>query len=111
MRGQLLTRYGVLAGLLAGLACAGNSARTDETTVAADTTKAENPPAYSAPIRDTTMSAVSDSTKPSQATEIKPGESTVTTDTTKTQLPAEQSQPVVPATTDSLRTTSDTTQQ
>jgi hypothetical protein len=82
MRAQRITRYGVLGGLLAGLACAGNSARTDDTTVAQDTTTTQDPSGYRAMPRDTSLSAVSDSAKANQtksgASEIKPGESTDT---------------------------------
>ena len=82
MRAQRFMRYTALGGVLVGLACAGNSARTDETTVAQDTTTAQTPPAYKAMSRDTTLSAMSDSAKANQtksgASEIKPGESTDT---------------------------------
>ena len=82
MRAQRFMRYAVLGGLLAGLACAGNSARTDETTVAQDTTTAQTPPAYKAMSRDTTLSTMSDSVKANQtksgASESKPWESTDT---------------------------------
>jgi hypothetical protein len=109
MRAQRFTRYGVLGGLLAGLACAGNSARTDDTTVARDTTTAQNPSGYSAMSRDTSLSGVSDSVKSGQtksgATEVKPGESMVGTDSTQW-----QSQPVT-AKGDTLRAGSDTTAQ
>lgn len=110
MRVQRFIQYGVLSGLvLAGLACAGNSARTEETAVAKDTTMTQDTSAYRAmsrdtTIRDTSVTAVSDSAKWSQtkpgasdsvkanqtksgASEIKPGESTDSlrtgTDTTK----------------------------
>jgi hypothetical protein len=91
MRVQRFTRYGVLGGLFAGLACAGNSARTSDTAVARDTTAAQDTSAYRAMSRDTLLSGVSDSAKAGQtksgATEIKPGESTDTlragSDTTK----------------------------
>jgi hypothetical protein len=62
------TRYATLAALVAGLACAGNSARTDDsdqsaaakdttTTTAQDTVNAqtENPPGYRGMERDTTQ--------------------------------------------------------
>src|SRR5215210_4866224 len=61
------TRYATLAALVAGLACAGNSARTDDsdqsaaakdtTTTAQDTLNAqtENPPGYRGMERDTTQ--------------------------------------------------------
>ena len=97
MRARRFIQYGILGGLvLAGLACARNSARTEDTAVARDTTKAQDTSAYRAmsrdtTIRDTSVSVVSDSAKWSQtksgATEIKPGESTdslrTKTDTTK----------------------------
>ncbi len=104
MQARRFMQYGVLGGLvLAGLACAGNSARTEETAVAKDTTMAQDTSAYRAmsrdtTIRDTSVTAVSDSAKwstdsvkanqtKSGATEIKPGESTdslrTKTDTTK----------------------------
>jgi hypothetical protein len=97
MRARRFIQYGVLGGLvLAGLACASNSARTEDTAVARDTTTAQDTSAYRAmtrdtTIRDTSLTGVSDSAKWSQtksgATEIKPGESTdslrTRTDTTK----------------------------
>ena len=97
MKAQRFMQYGVLSGLvLAGLACAGNSARTEDTAVAKDTTAAQDTSAYRAMSRDTTIrdssvTVVSDSAKWSQtksgATEIKPGETTdslrTETDTTK----------------------------
>jgi hypothetical protein len=69
MRIHSTTRYAALAALLGGLACAGNKARTDETTqpndraAARDTTtvrdtlggQAENPPGYRGMERDTTQ--------------------------------------------------------
>jgi hypothetical protein len=99
-------QYGVLAGLLGGLACAGNSARTDETTVAQDTTIPQDTSAYRAMSRDTTSRdtswvGASDSAKVGQTksgpSEIKPGESTIGTDST--------------AKSDTLRTGNDTTAQ
>jgi hypothetical protein len=98
MQARRFMQYGVLGGVvLAGLSCAGNSpARTEETAVAKDTTTAQDTSAYRAMSRDTTIrdssvTAVSDSAKWSQAkagaSEIKPGESTdslrTKTDTTK----------------------------
>jgi hypothetical protein len=102
MRARRFIQFGVLGGLvLAGLACASNSARTEDTAVARDTTAAQDTSAYRAmtrdttirdtTIRDTSLTGVSDSAKWSQtksgATEIKPGESTdslrTRTDTTK----------------------------
>jgi hypothetical protein len=122
MRARRFIQYGVLGGLvLAGLACAGNSARTEDTAVAKDTTAAQDTSAYRAmsrdtTIRDTSVTAVSDSAKWSQtksgATEIKAGESTVRADSTvgidSTKMTPDQSQPV-PAKVDTLRTTTDTT--
>ena len=67
MRVPNSTRYAAIAALLGGLACAGNKARTDDTTdqaaAARDTTstrdtvggQAENPPGYRGMERDTTM--------------------------------------------------------
>ena len=65
------TRYATLAALIAGLACAGNSARTDDTdqsAAAKDTTtttgrdtlngQTENPPGYRGMERDTTQAPV-----------------------------------------------------
>src|SRR6476661_1237837 len=65
------TRYATLAALVAGLACAGNSARTDDTdqsAAAKDTTtttgrdtlngQTENPPGYRGMERDTTQAPV-----------------------------------------------------
>ena len=64
------TRYATLAALVAGLACAGNTARTDDTdqsAAAKDTTttgrdtlngQAENPPGYRGMERDTTQAPV-----------------------------------------------------
>ena len=73
MQARRFMQYGVLGGLvLAGLACAGNSsARTEETAVAKDTTTAQDTSAYRAmsrdtTIRDTSVTAVSDSAKWSQ---------------------------------------------
>lgn len=129
MRVQRFIQYGVLGGLvLAGLACAGNSARTEETAVAKDTTMVQDTSAYRAmsrdtTIRDTSVTAVSDSAKWSQtksgasdsvkanqtksgASEIKAGESTGAIDSTK--LTPDQNQPV-PAKVDTLRTATDTT--
>ena len=73
----------MLGGVLAALACGGNSARPDGTAVAQDTTAIRDTAGYRAMSRDTvsrdsTGTAVSDSTKAkSGATEIKPGESTM----------------------------------
>ncbi len=106
MRAQRFTRYGVLGGLLAGLACAGNSARTEEATVAKDTTTVQNTTGYEAPVRDTTVSSVTDSTKwspSSGATEIKPGASTAGVDST---VGVDSTAKV-----DTLRTGTDTTAQ
>jgi hypothetical protein len=69
MRVHNSTRYAAIVALLGGLACAGNKARTDETTpdqaaAARDTTttgrdtlagQTENPPGYRGMERDTTM--------------------------------------------------------
>jgi hypothetical protein len=68
MRVHNSTRYATIVALLGGLACAGNKARTDETTpdqaaAARDTTtgrdtlagQTENPPGYRGMERDTTM--------------------------------------------------------
>jgi hypothetical protein len=63
------TRYATLAALVAGLACAGNTARTDDTdqsAAAMDTTntrdtlngQTENPPGYRGMERDTTQTPV-----------------------------------------------------
>jgi len=82
MRAQRFTRYGILAGVLGALACGGNSARTDDTTVAQDTTTVQDPSAYVAPTRDTTMTGMADSAQANQTksgvSEIKPGETTDT---------------------------------
>src|SRR6267142_272840 len=68
MRVHNSTRYAAMAALLAGLACAGNKAKTAETTpdqagAARDTTsgrdtvsgRTENPPGYRGMERDTTL--------------------------------------------------------
>ncbi|HKP48449.1 MAG TPA: hypothetical protein VJU17_00445 [Gemmatimonadales bacterium] len=63
------TRYATLAALLAGLACAGNKADTDQSAAAKDTTttttgrdtlngQTENPPGYRGMERDTTQAPV-----------------------------------------------------
>src|SRR3954447_13043018 len=58
------TRYATLAALVGALACAGNTARTDESAAAKDTTttgrdtlsgQTENPPGYRGMERDTTQ--------------------------------------------------------
>ena len=122
MKAQRFMQYGVLSGLvLAGLACAGNSARTEDTAVAKDTTAAQDTSAYRAMSRDTTIrdssvTVVSDSAKWSQtksgATEIKPGETTVGVDSAvgvdSTKMTPSPGQPV-PPNVDTLRTTTDTT--
>ena len=87
MRVQRFIQYGVLAGfVLAGVACAGNSPRTEDTAVAQDTTTAQDTSAYRGMIRDTGAAGLSDSAKWSRAnpssSEVKPGEST-TSDTSK----------------------------
>lgn len=106
MQNQRLKRYGMMAGLLAGVACAGHSGDTEAATVAKDTTMVQNPPAYVAPDRDTTMAAMTDSANvtdsakwsptKSEASEVQPGESTAGVDSMMT---------------DTLRTGSDTTAQ
>ncbi|MFL5460265.1 MAG: hypothetical protein ACJ8AY_06235 [Gemmatimonadales bacterium] len=71
MKMNIPTRYATLAALIAGLACAGNSARTDDTdqsAAAKDTTtttgrdtlngQTENPPGYRGMERDTTQAPV-----------------------------------------------------
>jgi hypothetical protein len=63
MRVHNHTRYAAIAALIGGLACAGNKARTDETSpneaaAARDTTSVDttqNPPGYRGMERDTTM--------------------------------------------------------
>ena len=60
MRFNSSTRYATLAALVGALACAGNTARTDETAAARDTTTGrdtlnENPPGYRGMERDTTQ--------------------------------------------------------
>jgi hypothetical protein len=87
MQARRFIQYGVLGGLvLAGLACAGHSGKTEEATVPKDTTTVQNPSGYVAPARDTTMPGVTDSSKwsptKSGASEIKPGASTVGADST-----------------------------
>ena len=129
MRARRFIQVGVLGGLvLAGLACARNSAKTEDTAVARDTSAAQDTSAYRAMSRDTTIrdtavtavsdsaNAVSDSAKWNQTksspSEIKPGESTVGVDSTvgidSTKMTPDQSQPV-PANVDTLRTRNDTT--
>lgn len=80
MRAQRFMRVGMLGGLLAGLACAGNSGKTEEATVAKDTTTVTKATGYEAPVRDTTLSTMSDSAKVNEpttgASEMKPGQST-----------------------------------
>lgn len=109
MRARRFMQYGALGGLLlAGLACAGNSARTQDTAAARDTTAGQDTSAYRSMIRDTAAAGLSDSAKWSRAnpssTEVKPGESTGATDSTggtdSTQVKI-----------DTVPTTSDTTKQ
>jgi hypothetical protein len=81
MRARRFIQYGALGGLvLSGLACAGNSARTEDTAVARDTTARQDTSAYRSMIRDTAAAGLSDSAKWSRAnpstSEVKPGEST-----------------------------------
>jgi hypothetical protein len=56
MRVQFPLRLAAPGILLAGLACAGNTAKTeDETAAARDTTQVKNPPGYAGMERDTTQ--------------------------------------------------------
>ncbi len=108
MRARRFIQYGAGGGLLlAGLACAGHSARAEDTAVAKDTTMGQDTSAYRSMIRDTAAAGLSDSAKWSRAnpsaSEVQPGESTGETDSTGGTDPSRVKIDSVPAASDTTK--------